>query len=74
MTGTGIPLDNTESHHTLTSEEKREITNRNKKKQRSCLMKFTGFGAAGRAGDRITDDEIEARSGRSIYTGLTDVH
>ena len=60
MTGTGIPLDTTESHHTLTSEEK-IITNK-QEKQRSCLMKFAGFGATGRARDRITDDEIKARS------------
>ena len=61
MTGTGIPLDTTESHHTLTSEGK-NLLQINKKKQRSCLMKLTGFGATGRARDRITDDEIKARS------------
>ena len=61
MTGTGIPLDTTESHHTLTRDEKKKDFTKKQEKQRSCLMKFTGFGAAGRARDRITDDEVKAR-------------
>ena len=45
-------MEAAESHHTLTSKKKKVSKNTKDNKQRDekrCMMRFTGFGVAGRA-------------------------